>query len=402
MTQTVGWCTNWEAYDLPRLWQMVSDEDDEAGWAQVQAWFRMRNAIDAYRKRLEACRQALQDGWPPEQSPASAAFIERIEALIASMAATAASAERTAHGLAGIMKALATAKAEMEPLYRKWQDVSSDLTPRWLDGAEDELNAKARAIMRTADLAVTDYTQMIEIPAVYTYRARDFGEFAPVDKVRTNELVLDENTPSSTAGSWDIPMPHNPPSALPGIEPVLPGAGPILSDGTATPPAMIPNSPTPSTPNVPGIGGTGGHGTIKAPIPNPLPNLRGGIPAQHPVSPRMTSGGTTVMPTVPPAAARGAHSIGIPGRRPATPPGLPLMAPPMTSPATTVGSGSRPAGSAYRTATGHLATMSGGNQRDGRRRPDDPWTVEVGVAPVITPPQPRPYDPGPGIIGIDR
>lgn len=400
MTQTVGWCTNWEAYDLPRLWQMVSNEDDEAGWAQVQAWFRMRNAIDAYRKRLEACRQALQDGWPPEQSPAAAAFIAYIDALVASMAATAASAERTAHGLAGIMKALATAKAEMEPLYRKWQDVSSDLTPRWLDGAEDELNAKARAIMRTADLAVTDYTQMIDIPAVY--RPTKDDESIPLEEARVNEYAQGNGNQSSTTGGWDVPIPHNPPSPLPGIEPVLPGAGPILSDGTATPPAMNPNSPTPSTPNVPGTGGTGGHGAVTPPIPTPSPNLRGGIPGQLPVSPRITSGGAPVMPTVPPAAAKGAHPVGAKGARPAAPPGLPLMAPPMTSPATTAGSGSRPVGSTYRTTNGHLVSVSGGKQRDSRRRPDDPWTVEIGVAPVITPPQPRPYDPGPGIIGIDR
>ena len=35
--------------------------------------------------------------------------------------------------------------------------------------------------------------------------------------------------------------------------------------------------------------------------------------------------------------------------------------------------------------------------------PDDPWAVEHGVTPVLEPGQePTSYDPGPGVIGIDR
>jgi hypothetical protein len=37
-----------------------------------------------------------------------------------------------------------------------------------------------------------------------------------------------------------------------------------------------------------------------------------------------------------------------------------------------------------------------------RRNPSDPWQVEDGMPPVITPPEERPHDPGPGVVGIDR
>jgi hypothetical protein len=70
--------------------------------------------------------------------------------------------------------------------------------------------------------------------------------------------------------------------------------------------------------------------------------------------------------------------------------------------------GGRPAGVGQVPAAG----MLGGPQGQPRNRaaaaegkgwdPDNPWAVEEGVAPVISPDVTRAVDPGPGIIGMDR
>ena len=414
MSQSAGWCTNWDAYDLPRLWQMVSGEDDDQGWAQVQAWFRLRSAVNACRERLQACRQALQDQWPPDKSPASAAFIAYIDQLTISMAQTAASAERTAHGLAGIMSALATAKAEMEPLYENWREVSNDLTPRWWDGAEDELNAKARAIMRTAEMAVADYTPMIEIPPKYDLGLRK----EPVVRVGPDTSNGEDRSPgpvmSSTVARAVPPVPHDPPPPLPRFDPALPGSGPVLSGAPA--PATFPMGNPASVPSTgsSAIGPSSFGGTPISPVApvspgaGPLSNRKSNITRSlQRNSTRIPGpGGIPMAPVVPRAGsvasqpARGAAS------RPANT-GIPIVAP--TAGANRSTSGTTPTypttvGGTYRTRDDHLVTLPGRARHATRwdNDLDDAWAIEIGVTPVITPPQPRPHEPGPGIIGIDR
>ena len=67
----------------------------------------------------------------------------------------------------------------------------------------------------------------------------------------------------------------------------------------------------------------------------------------------------------------------------------------------------RPVAAGSRTGQSYLAGQRKG--RDERERgsqtwdPDDPWSVEHGVPPVLEPAEePSFHDPGPGVIGIDR
>ena len=36
-------CTNWDAYGLEQIWQMVEHEDGRISWDQVAAWNRMKS-----------------------------------------------------------------------------------------------------------------------------------------------------------------------------------------------------------------------------------------------------------------------------------------------------------------------------------------------------------------------
>lgn len=405
MSQSAGWCTNWDAYDLPRLWQMVSGEDDDQGWAQVQAWFRLRSAVNACRERLQACRQALQDQWPPDKSPASAAFIAYIDQLTISMAQTAASAERTAHGLAGIMSALATAKAEMEPLYENWREVSNDLTPRWWDGAEDELNAKARAIMRTAEMAVADYTPMIEIPPKYELR----GARNPISNISAGEpgekgSSTEFGIGTDLAGSLPQ-VPHHPPPPLPSVDPVS-SSGPVLS-GMPTSTTHSPSSPSsaPSTNSPIGSGQGSNSGVPISPVPGPLPSDRS-TATRSIRGTRVRQIGILPTPLVSPTGSGVRRPTGTTASR-STTAGAPLAIPV----AAAKGARERVASArliapdnTYRAQHGNTIGLPSQSRRDTECDAilDGTWSVEVGVAPVIIPPQPRPHDPGPGIIGIDR
>src|SRR5205814_9902294 len=102
----LGTPTDWSRYDVPSLWAMASMEDSSDSWTQVWAWWRCRDALDAYRRHLTACRDGLADKWPPQRSPASAAFLGRVDEMIKSVGETAEAAASNAVGLAGIINAL--------------------------------------------------------------------------------------------------------------------------------------------------------------------------------------------------------------------------------------------------------------------------------------------------------
>src|SRR5436305_8499496 len=98
----LGTPTDWGRFDVPALWAMAAMEDSSGSWTQVWAWWRCRDALDAYRRHLAACRSALADKWPPERSPASAAFIGHLDDIIKSVGTTAEAAGSNAVALAGI------------------------------------------------------------------------------------------------------------------------------------------------------------------------------------------------------------------------------------------------------------------------------------------------------------
>lgn len=408
MTEPETWCTDWAAYDVPRLWAMVSTEDSSEAWAQVSAWFRLRDAVDDQRERLAACRQALIAVWPPERSEASTAFLAVLDELVGSMTDTVAAADSTARGLAGVLESLATAKKQIKPLYDEWVARSTDLTPRWIDGAEDELNAKARAVMVEAESAVAHFTPMIKSAARYELDIwRDPGSL--VDPGERSIGV--SRTPSPVP-----PVPHDPPLPLPGLSPAVsrPPDAPVLAGGLVPAPTPVP-PPQLSAPATPPHTVPGQSDPL---VPAPawlVPTSRG---------PGLTPGGIigSTVPSVPTATPTRSTASGSAAAR-GTVPGLvgpgsiPSGAAVPARPS--IGAGADrsghpprhlvpPAGNGYRTPDGHVVTVSGlgpPHASTPQRPPGDPldpWAVHGGIPPVVTPDPPRQHDCGQGVIGIDR
>jgi hypothetical protein len=316
-------------------------------------------------------------------------------------------------GLAGIVRVLAEAKAQIEPLYERWRAVGGDAVPAWWDGAEEDLNEQARGVMARAEVEVAEYAELIKpLPKV---------NFEPIDVFQEINQVDKSNSVTTSSARFvpepaSLPLvPHDPPKPLPGMDPLLPG-GPVLAGGgpsVPTSPGLV-DSGQAGVPLAPsGAGGSGAWlvTTSRGPVLVP-----GGV-----IGPPATASTRAPGPAVPPpmggkpargavAASSGARAV--PGLvTPAgAPPGSALASQDRTGqsrrarpPLPTV-----PPANGYRTADGHLVTISGLNARHtgaaGRPAadPNDPWAVDTGVPAVITPDPPRRHDPGPGVIGIDR
>ncbi|MFD0520017.1 hypothetical protein [Paractinoplanes durhamensis] len=164
---TSSWCTNWGAFNTPRLWSMVAGEDDGPGRAQVSAWRTLAGSVRSQRAALLTARADLVAAWPPEENESAAAFVTELDDLIKRLDTASIDADTTASGLDNILNALQTAKTSIEPLWEQYRDKSDDLTPRWWDGAEDEIDEKARAAMITAERAVEDAVTQLKVPEKY-------------------------------------------------------------------------------------------------------------------------------------------------------------------------------------------------------------------------------------------
>ena len=236
----LGTPTDWGRFDVPSLWAMASMEDSSDSWTQVWAWWRCRDALDAYRRHLTACRDGLADKWPPQRSPASAAFLGRVDEMIKSVGETAEAAASNAVGLAGIINALDDAKHRMAPVHAQWQAneqaESAALAPRSVSdwgstspvvsglpaGWRDQLNRQAQAIAAEAERAVFDHTQ----------------QFKPVE-VRPWMPMVPDNGGSSSTGGRPVRPPVIPP--LPDPVPLPPsGGGPALAGAPSVHPAGVP------------------------------------------------------------------------------------------------------------------------------------------------------------------
>jgi hypothetical protein len=397
---------------------MVAGEGSRAAWEQVSVWWRLSQALHAQRERLAAVRDAVARAWPPEHSEASRRFVEVLDGLVASLQQAGYAAGSTALGLAGIVRVLAEAKAQIEPLYERWRAVGGDAVPAWWDGAEEELNEQARGVMARAEVEVADYAELLKPMPKY--------QLGPVD-TPTEVLGSDQShtaRASDTAPRSDrLPLPlvpHNPPEPLPGTDPLLPG-GPVLAGGPPVPasPGLV-DSGQAMVP--PGPGGANRSDswlvtTPRGPVLMPGGVIRPPTTASTRVPGAIAPPGASGPPPMGGASARGALAApggarGVPGL--VTPGGI---AP--TGMSGHHGSGHGGAGrvrtsvptpmsGGYRTSDGHLVKISGLNARHtgapGRPTadPNDPWAVDTGVPAVITPDPPRRHDPGPGVIGIDR
>jgi hypothetical protein len=401
--------TPWSAYNTPRIWAMVENEDDPESWRQVAALGSMAGLLNDQRKRLELARDGLIRAWPPEQNKAAAAFVDMIDDLLFNMAENRTIADSNAAALSQVLEALRQAKAKVEPLYRSYLEKNDDWVPGWWDHAEDELDEKAREQMRSAERTIAQPANAIVAPDIYEFKPRTYVD-DPIGSPGgsgSGTGVTPFAAGGSGGGRADISVPHDPPPALP--ESVSPGSGerpatPDFTQGpsgpslagviTPAPPGPLPAAPLPAAPppvpppvsgsafgpTTPGlvIGGPGGFGG--------RPAVGGG---QRGLPGSVVSGGSL---------GRG----GAPTAKFTPPSWLP---PPSGQPGARGSVGQAGHGRSASASMMPASPLPGLRRNEERGQdvaldPDNRWATEQGVTPVIEPSRVHyRHDPGPGVIG---
>jgi len=377
--------TDWGAYNLPAIWQMLQGENVCTGADRVLSWEGLATSVREQHRRLIKAGDDLAVVWPPEKNESAYAFLAKVGELAASMQETLTCAENTRVGLRGVTEAIGDAQSTVRTLAAGRAEVSEDWVPRFIDHAEDEYDAKAQQAMRDAEASIAESSPQITAPTLYTLRG---GKEDRTTSLPDDEPATVRATPVPVAVPDDPVLPDPGTGADlapgPGSDPTL-GIGPGLSGVTASPTAPVP-----------------GSGATLGP---PAGSGPGGV----------TTGGPSPFGLVPGAGGPGSFGasfgvpggrVGAPGDRQAVPMrrGLPAGA--------VIGEGGLGGGHSRRGLPGQVPVGAQGSRRGPRDndldasvggKADERWEALKGVPPVIAPDTtPVRRDPGPGVLGYDR
>lgn len=389
---------------------MIRLESGETSWRQYDAWRRMAELCRDQADQLDQAVRKLLERWPPYPGSASEAFGTWMAGLTASMRASADAAERARTVIDQIATTLGITQGEIARIvgqYRNYDAIEYALTPKPTPspgqtppppapagavppppGWRQALTQQARETIAAADRSVGTYASALaQFPT--SLERKPLVDFDPGD------------LPRGSTGSFALPGMPTSPLHLPGHGSTqLPGIGidggpaierpspdPVLAGGTVVPSPTLPGTAAP-----PIFGSTPANG---AQLPNvivPVSTLPGAGTSPGGARPSQPNGHPTRLPTnVAPTSTGPGAPI---GRSPAAhPPGMVPMAPMV------------PPGSARQ---GPVGVAPGGRAAPPGRRgrandPDDPWAVRQGSPAVIEPAtEPEDFDPGPGVIGLDR
>jgi hypothetical protein len=434
--------TDWTSQDVIQMWQAIENQDTTAHYQMLTGWQRSYELTLEHLGQVKNYRDNLVAAWPPEKSAASAAYVQRLDELIASLQATYDSAVANHSAFASATLALSLSRNDVKKIYDEYTGNQTKLVefenrpkpvtkyvapqkPPVPDGRQEELNNQARSIMYGLSSEIIQATAQISKPPVYDptrIRESNDKDNGGVTYIPPSIPTVGTFEPSSGAahpGSASAPQ-HPPKSTS-----TPSGTGPVNvpPDAVRQPGLVLGGAqPTPVAPPSAGLSQmlpTGGGGQTSNLISSPplVPTVPGGsAPTRLPQGNGAMKGfvGETPGRTGVGRPPIGIHAMapgGIIGRSPSvgagqSPNGRSL------SRVNPVGGVIEPGGGPGRVgSTGRGVSPSqtvgnlGGRRPDAHDEsndlppwdPDNPWETAEGVSPVVLPATEPRIDPGPAI-----
>jgi hypothetical protein len=378
-----GGCYDWSRHDVPALAGFL-DEDLAPGWAQVTSWWHAHDLTTEHLSVMRQAREAVVAAWPPSVNQAAAAYVDQLDALIASMDNMRVAAEANARALSGILTVLTDAKNRVDELHAQWDrqpsswettalTVASVLTADARTSADVQalaiyrasLNTQAQALMRATDQSVYEYLPQLVVPA-----GRVTPSIADVNPVPSGDSPSNGSDRSSS-GVGSVRRPVIPAAALP-----IADGGPVLSGGKAA--------------NLTVDSGSGGPAQVAS-------------PGSHGPGPMVSIGEGLASPWIQTAVGRVLRSGAVLGAPPEAfePDGLAARSQAVTRDGVSAARAGEPETGIW--GPGGVGVGRSPNRTLRRTMPPDTeWPVPRGVSPVLEPGPEPVHDPGPGVIGIDR
>ncbi|UQU65613.1 hypothetical protein COUCH_04615 [Couchioplanes caeruleus] len=293
--------TDWNSRTVREMWLAIADQDTDKHFDVVAGWRQTADLTITHLGQVQMYRDNLASVWPPSKSPAAAAYLERLDKLIADLQAThdAASANYTAFSTVALT--LSLARNKLKPLFdqfeanenanKAWkaeqdaQPVDPTKTPKFTTPPvssvqQEQLNNQARVIMYDLSSTVISGQSALQKPK-------------PYDPAQLGNDESGARHDGSSSDSGFATPPIIPPPGGADTHASSSSSRPGPTHGVAQATSTI--TPGSSSHAAPGSPGTGGVGT--GPI-------LGGI-ATSPVAPPPTSvvpPGASLTPALPPTS----------------------------------------------------------------------------------------------------
>src|SRR5690242_16839740 len=157
--------TDWTTMDVVQMWQALENQDTTAHYQLLTGWRRSYELTLEHLGQVQNYRQSLAEAWPPETSAASAAYLERLDDLIANLQATYDAAVANHDAFASATLAISMSRDDVKKIYDEYTANQAKLAefksqprpiskspippqkPPVADGRQEELNNQARTIM---------------------------------------------------------------------------------------------------------------------------------------------------------------------------------------------------------------------------------------------------------------
>ena len=437
--------TAWAGMSVPEMWEAIGNQDTTPHWQVVDGWRKSYELTLQHMAQVKSYRDNLASAWPPEKSPASAAYLERLDGLITHLQGTYDAAVANHSAFSSATLALSMARTDLEQVVNEYTANQGKLAefeaskqtrpvgtgkyvipppkPPVPDGRQQQLELKAQSIMYGLSTEIVQAGAQLAKPAKYDPAGfRDDGNVDNGNATYSAPIIppvvpFDPGTSSTHSGTSNagrraqVAQPTSPnPGPSAGHQPGLVLGGVQPTPIATSPPAVgvqppiggspLPNviTPTPLPPGMPGgtrpmgqlpPGMGGGRGFLGESLGRPgIGGMPGGVRAMPPGG---VIGGM-------PGVGLGQPAIGGRSASRVNPVGG------VISPNNSGGRGGPTGGRAGVTAGQSIVPAGGRNGRNSdeaddtlRWDPDNPWETAEGVSPVVLPHSEQRIDPGPAI-----
>jgi hypothetical protein len=433
--------TDWMAMDVIHMWQAIQNQDTTAHYQLLAGWRKSYELTLEHLSHVQSYRQNLAEAWPPEKSPASAAYLQRLDDLIANLQSTYDAAVANHDAFANATLAISLSRTDIEKIYNEYTSNQAKLEefknrpyvaagksavppqkPPVPDGRQEQLNNQARSIMYGLSSEIIQAKTQITKPPVYVPsggREKDNADNGdnryvapPIPPITTFDPGSSSHANSSSATQHSAPHATNP-GANPPASPPSTVRQPGLILGGFQPTPITPPPPTTGIIPQPPIGG--GWPNVGSPTPILPPAPIGYGPSNLPPSPGTVRGSVGEMPAragmrgLPEGGMRAMPPGGVIGKAPGVGLSQPAAGARPASRVNPVGGvinpEPRPASAGRGAASGQpLGNLGRGNSSPNDDAetslywdPDNPWVTAEGVSPVVLPADQQRIDPGPAI-----
>ena len=185
--------TNWFAHDTASMWRMLENQDTDNHWRHVSGLRKITELTSTHLWRLKEYREKLATAWPPERSPAAAAFVGRLDYLIAHVQQTHDVAAANYTTVSTATSTLQLARGQVKAIHEEWaskrrqkQDYDDAVAfqmdsqlpgvslgdPPVSDEEIERLNNKARSVMYDLSSTLLQSQAQLQRPTPYVPRKR--------------------------------------------------------------------------------------------------------------------------------------------------------------------------------------------------------------------------------------